>query len=264
MGNVICMWADKPWVKPFDLRGDGGIDSTDLETWVKKVNALPEVDVVTGDKSDFPLSELKLSSDILCNLFKWDMIRMQFVHENAYDEMRRQRPLSYNEADRLIDKVREDRDDSIERIQKAVDADINSLSSVFQELGVDKGGKPIVFSFALYADIKYGARNIIDSLVSERPSLAGVGILFEKLDGGPARITDLKPEAEEQIPGLMLYGAWIVRIDGESIRDMSQEEVRNALRGPLGSTVEVAVEYDNGEVQDISLKRDWLPRYFAT
>ena len=81
----------------------------------------------------------------------------------------------------------------------------------------------------------------------------GVGLQVEVLDGW-ITVTQPRPGSPAERAGLQT-GDRLVELDGKSMRGWTVTEARNALRGPLGSTVQLVVERGSGTRIAVTLER---------
>jgi len=81
----------------------------------------------------------------------------------------------------------------------------------------------------------------------------GVGLQVDVLDGW-ITVAQPRPGSPAERAGL-LTGDRLVELDGKSMRGWTVGEARNALRGPLGSTVNLVVERGQGTRIAVTLER---------
>ncbi len=81
----------------------------------------------------------------------------------------------------------------------------------------------------------------------------GVGLSVEVIDGW-ITVTQPRPGSPAERAGLQT-GDRLVELDGKSMRGWTVAEARNALRGPLGSTVNLVVERGQGTRIAVTLER---------
>lgn len=93
-------------------------------------------------------------------------------------------------------------------------------------------------------------------------SYRGVGLTVDVRDGW---ITVLQPRAgaPAERAGLQV-GDRLVEVDGKSMQGWTVEEARDALQGPLGSTVNLVVERDGGARLAVTLERSDIRRSAVT
>jgi len=81
----------------------------------------------------------------------------------------------------------------------------------------------------------------------------GVGLQVDVLDGW-ITVAQPRPGSPSERAGLQT-GDRLVELDGKSMRGWTVGEARNALRGPLGSTVNLVVERGQGSRISVTLER---------
>ena len=87
----------------------------------------------------------------------------------------------------------------------------------------------------------------------------GIGIEFDILDG---YITVISPIANSPADRAGLHpGDKIVKIEGESARNITQKEVFKKLRGPKGSKVELTIRRKKSKEFTVTIVRDKIPIY---
>lgn len=96
-----------------------------------------------------------------------------------------------------------------------------------------------------------GSRDQIDLITTGK--YGGVGITVEIRDS-ILRVTDVMSGYEAQRKGLRV-GDKIIEIDGKSTVDMDVSKLRYAIRGPVGTPIQVKIERD-GNVLDVTLVRE--------
>ena len=87
------------------------------------------------------------------------------------------------------------------------------------------------------------------------PTVGSIGaVLSQQKETGRLVVRDTPPGMAAARGGLK-EGDEIIAVDGVDVRDLSPEEVQQALRGPVGTTVSLTVVRDRTDVHRVSVVR---------
>lgn len=87
-----------------------------------------------------------------------------------------------------------------------------------------------------------------------RPATGSVGAVFVQQKDTRRLVVRDAPEGLGSAKAGLLPGDVILAIDGEDVRDMTPDDVRDRLRGVVGTTVRLTVERD-GKIQHATVER---------
>lgn len=92
------------------------------------------------------------------------------------------------------------------------------------------------------------------SLSCARPWLGGIHASLHVRPRGPLQVERVQPNGPAAIAGLRV-GESVLAIDGVPTEDMSEQELRDRVRGDVGSVVVLRVRDGAGAERDVRIER---------